>query len=236
MVDHQNPFADLGLERAIHLRWTLRDINAKRLVLSPVSNDDLSLLAERGLIESVSTARPVLAAFRNMGIELMLDDFGTGYSSLSYLQLLPFDYVKIDRPFVNRTGSERANNAITAAVLQMTSSLGLRAVAEVVETQAVARSLAQLGCNFGQGYYLSAPLEAADAFELLRRSPTPSTVASTVPAVAEAPRTVRAADETMILEDRLSTVVLPNTPTLVLEAAIDSEIAVAEEAGTESRR
>ncbi|HWX69981.1 MAG TPA: bifunctional diguanylate cyclase/phosphodiesterase [Steroidobacteraceae bacterium] len=192
-------------------------------------------LAERDLIESVSAARPVLAAFRNMGIALMLDDFGTGYSSLSYLQLLPFDYVKIDRPFANRTGSERANNAITAAVLQMTSSLGLRAVAEVVETEAVARSLAQLGCNFGQGYYLSAPLEAADAFELLRRSPTPSTVVSTVPAGAEAPRTVRAADDTMILEDR-STVVLPDTPTLVLEAAIGSEIAVAEEAGNESRR
>jgi len=58
-----------------------------------------------------------------MGIELMLDDFGTGYSSLSYLQLFPFDYVKIDRPFVKRTGSERANNAITSAILQMTSSL-----------------------------------------------------------------------------------------------------------------
>jgi diguanylate cyclase (GGDEF)-like protein len=192
-------------------------------------------LAERGLIESVSAARPVLAAFRNMGIELMLDDFGTGYSSLSYLQLLPFDYVKIDRPFANRTGSERANNAITAAVLQMTSSLGLRAVAEVVETEAAARSLAQLGCNFAQGYYLSAPLEAADALELLRQSPTPSTVVSAVPAAAEAPRTVRAAEETMILEDT-STVVLPDTPTLVLKAAIDSEIAVAEEADTESRR
>lgn len=185
-------------------------------------------LAERGLIESGGAARPVLAAFRNMGIELMLDDFGTGYSSLSYLQLLPFDYVKIDRPFANRTGSERANNAITAAVLQMTSSLGLRAVAEVVETEAAARSLAQLGCNFAQGYYLSVPLEAADALQLLRRSPTPSTVVSAVPAAAEAPRTDRAADETMLLGDS-STVVLPDTPTLVLEAAIDSEIAVAEE-------
>jgi len=51
MVDHQNPFADLGLERAIHLRWTLRDINAKRLVLSPVKDEDLSVLTERGLVE-----------------------------------------------------------------------------------------------------------------------------------------------------------------------------------------
>ena len=192
-------------------------------------------LAERGLIESVSAARPVLAAFRNMGIELMLDDFGTGYSSLSYLQLLPFDYVKIDRPFANRTGSERGNNAITAAVLQMTSSLGLRSVAEVVETEAAARSLAQLGCNFAQGYYLSVPLDGADTLELLRRSPTPSTAVSTVPAAAEAPRADRAAEETMILED-MSTMVLPDTPTLVLEAAIDSEIAAAEEQGTESCR
>lgn len=192
-------------------------------------------LAERSLIESVSAARPVLTAFRNMGIELMLDDFGTGSSSLSYLQLLPFDYVKIDRPFANRTGSERANNAITAAVLQMTSSLGLRAIAEVVETEAAACSLAQLGCHFGQGYYLSVPLEAADALELLRRSPSPSTVVSPVPAATEASRTVRAVEETMILEDT-STVVLPDTPTLVLRAALDSEIAVAEEAGTESGR
>jgi diguanylate cyclase (GGDEF)-like protein len=178
-------------------------------------------LAERGLIESVSAARPVLTAFRSMGIELMLDDFGTGYSSLSYLQLLPFDYVKIDRPFANRTGSERANNAITAAVLQMASSLGLRAVAEVVETEAAARSLTQLGCPFGQGYYLSVPLEALDALELLRRSPTPSTVVAPAPAAAEAPREDRTADETMIIEDS-PTLVLPDTPTLVLETPIES--------------
>jgi hypothetical protein len=51
MADHQNPFSDLGLERAIHLRWTLRDISAKRLKLSPVNHDDLSILTERGLVE-----------------------------------------------------------------------------------------------------------------------------------------------------------------------------------------
>jgi diguanylate cyclase (GGDEF)-like protein len=192
-------------------------------------------LAERGLVENVSTVRPVLAAFRTMGIELMLDDFGAGYSSLSYLQLLPFDYVKIDRPFANRTGSERANNAITAAVLQMTSSLGLRTIAEVVETEAAARSLAQLGCNFAQGYYFSAPLEAAEAFELVRRSPSPSTIVSAAPLAASAPRTEAAEDGTMILEDT-PTLVLPDTPTLVLETPIDPEVTVAEEAGGESRR
>jgi diguanylate cyclase (GGDEF)-like protein len=190
-------------------------------------------LAERGLIENLSAARPLLAAFRSVGIELMLDDFGTGYSSLSYLQLLPFDYVKIDRPSANRTGSERANNAITAALLQMTSSLGLRAIAEVVETEAAARSLAQLGCNFAQGNYFSPPLEAAQALEFLRRSPSPTTVISTVPVAAAAPRADRAANETMILEDT-PTLVLPDTPTLALPAAIDPEFAVAEEEGIDS--
>jgi diguanylate cyclase (GGDEF)-like protein len=143
-------------------------------------------LTEGGVAENVGTARDVLEAFRGMGIELMLDDFGTGHSSLSYLQLLPFDYVKIDRPFVNRTGSERANNAITAAVLQMTSSLGLRSVAEVVETQATAQALAQLGCEFAQGNFFSAPVEAEEAFAQLREYGSASAAAAKLRAASGA--------------------------------------------------
>jgi diguanylate cyclase (GGDEF)-like protein len=127
-------------------------------------------LSEGGLISNASTARNVLEAFHAMGIELMLDDFGSGYSSLSYLQLFPFDYVKIDRPFVSRTGSERANTAITAAILQMASNLGLRAVAEVVETKAAAQTLLQMGCEYGQGFFFSPPVEAEEAFRQLRSS------------------------------------------------------------------
>ena len=182
-------------------------------------------LAERGLIENVSAARAILSGFHDLGIELMLDDFGTGYASLSYLQLLPFDYVKIDRPFANRTGSERANNAITGAVLQMTSSLGLRAIAEVVETEAAANALAQLGCNFGQGNYFSAPLEAVEAFELMRRSPSVSTLV-TEPPPGAVPLTDTTVEATMILEDS-PTLVLPDSPTLVLQAP--SGVAVEED-------
>jgi len=125
-------------------------------------------LTEGGLIANVGAAREVLERLHVMGIELMLDDFGTGYSSLSYLQLFPFDYLKIDRPFVNRTGSEQTNNGITSAVLQMASSLSLKTVAEVVETQGAADSLAAMGCDFGQGYFFSEPLEAEAALERLR--------------------------------------------------------------------
>ena len=105
-----------------------------------------------------------------MGIEMMLDDFGTGYSSLSYLQLFPFDYVKIDRPFVDSAGSERANTAIAAAIIQMATSLGLKSVAEIVETPTAARDLKRMGCDFAQGYFFSEPLTAEDAFQLLRKS------------------------------------------------------------------
>jgi predicted signal transduction protein with EAL and GGDEF domain len=98
----------------------------------------------------------------------MLDDFGSGYSSLSYLQLFPFDYVKIDRPLVSRTGSERANFAITSAILQMASNLGLCAVAEIVETRAAAQTLLQMGCTLGQGYFFSPPVEAEEAFRQLK--------------------------------------------------------------------
>jgi diguanylate cyclase (GGDEF)-like protein len=160
-------------------------------------------LTEGGLISNVSTAREVLEAFHKMGIELMLDDFGTGYSSLSYLQLFPFDYVKIDRPFVKRTGSERANNAITAAILQMASSLGLRAVAEVVETQAAAQALLHMGCAFAQGYFFSAPVEAEEALDQLRSDRGLRGTIPVVPVAANEP----SLDATAI--DYAATLVLP---------------------------
>jgi EAL domain-containing protein (putative c-di-GMP-specific phosphodiesterase class I) len=134
-------------------------------------------LTEGGLISNVGAAREVLDRLHGMGIELMLDDFGTGYSSLSYLQLFPFDYLKLDRPFVNRTRSNETNNGITSAVLQMASSLGLKSIAEVIETPAAAHALAEMGCEFGQGYFFCEPVEAEDALQRLRaqdfRMPAP---------------------------------------------------------------
>ena len=106
-----------------------------------------------------------------MGVQLMLDDFGTGYSSLNYLQLFPLDYVKIDRPFINRTGAEHANTGMTQAMLQMAPSLGLTAIAEIIETEAAAHALRQMGCAFGQGYFFSEPVAAELALQFLRDQP-----------------------------------------------------------------
>ena len=125
-------------------------------------------ITEAGLINNVSEARAVLRKLHDMGIELMLDDFGTGYSALNHLELFPFDFVKIDRPFVSRLGADPANTGIMAAVVQIAASLGLKAIAEVIETQAAAQALQKMGCDYGQGYYFGAPVVAEEALQRLR--------------------------------------------------------------------
>jgi EAL domain-containing protein (putative c-di-GMP-specific phosphodiesterase class I) len=85
----------------------------------------------------------------------MLGDFGTGFSSLSHLQLFPFDFVKIDRPFVNRAGTDIANTGMTSALVQMAHGLNLTAIADLIETEEASKSFLALRCQYGQGYRAS---------------------------------------------------------------------------------
>jgi hypothetical protein len=81
------------------------------------------------------------------------------------------DYVKLDRPFVARTFSDRVNSGMMSAMLNMISSMGLTAIAEMVETEAAADALRKLGCEFGQGYFFSEPVQAEVALQYLRGEP-----------------------------------------------------------------
>jgi hypothetical protein len=117
---------------------------------------------------NVTGARECLDRLHGMGLQLVLDDFGTGYSSLSNLQLFPFDLVKIDCPFVDRRGVFQSNMSMVAAMIQLASSLDLTTVAEIIDSEAAAAALKAMGCRYGQGYYFSAPLESAAAYEKLR--------------------------------------------------------------------
>jgi diguanylate cyclase (GGDEF)-like protein len=128
-------------------------------------------VTEAALISNVGAARDLLERLHSLGIQLILDDFGTGYSSLNYLQLFPLDYVKIDRPFVSRSGSDHASSGMVTAILQMVPSLGLTAIAEIIETEAAAQALRQMGCDFGQGYYFSKPVVAEIALQFLLDQP-----------------------------------------------------------------
>jgi diguanylate cyclase (GGDEF)-like protein len=200
----------------------LRDCVTQALQAARLPADYLKFeLRERDLVSNVTAMRAELAALHDTGVELMLDDFGTGYSSLSYLQLFPFDYLKIDRPFVSRTGSERANHAITSAILHMTSNLGLHAVAETVESRGAAQTLLEMGCELGQGYFFSPPVEAEEAFrELNSREGFPASQARS----GQPQRQDTSATD---VEDDSPTLVLP--PGVILESRITDEADASEQ-------
>jgi EAL domain-containing protein (putative c-di-GMP-specific phosphodiesterase class I) len=98
-----------------------------------------------------------------------MDDFGTGYSSLSYLRHLPLDVIKIDRSFITNLDTSKTDEAIVSAILTMTHSLGMRAVAEGVEKAEQLKVLARLGCDTAQGFYFCRPLPADECRDLLTK-------------------------------------------------------------------
>jgi diguanylate cyclase (GGDEF)-like protein/PAS domain S-box-containing protein len=101
-----------------------------------------------------------LVKLNKLGIKLSLDDFGTGYSSLSYLRQYSFDVVKIDRSFIQRIPKNKADCDLVNAIIAMAQSLGLKIVAEGVETKEQVELLSTLGCDYLQGYYFSKPVPA----------------------------------------------------------------------------
>ena len=119
-----------------------------------------------------------LEHLKAIGIRLAIDDFGTGYSSLGYLKRFPIDVLKVDRSFVAGLPANRGDAAIVRAVVGLTRALGLKAVAEGVETPEQLAELRGLGCDQGQGYLFGRPTPTEVADVMLRRS----SVAEPVPA------------------------------------------------------
>ncbi len=123
-------------------------------------------ITEGLLMEAGATVSKRLLAFRDAGIQVSLDDFGTGYSSLSYLKKFDIDYLKIDQAFVRNLAPESQDMALCEAIIVMAHKLGIKVVAEGVETEVQRDLLTAAGCDFGQGYHYSRPVPA-EAFELL---------------------------------------------------------------------
>jgi diguanylate cyclase (GGDEF)-like protein len=114
-------------------------------------------ISEHSLMSDVERAQAILAQFRSMRISLAIDDFGTGTTSLAHLPHLPIDVLKIDRSFVANL-ERHADDLIVRTTIDLARSLGLRVVAEGVESEQVWRRLAHLGCQMAQGYYLCRPV------------------------------------------------------------------------------
>jgi diguanylate cyclase (GGDEF)-like protein len=107
-----------------------------------------------------------LAALRNLGVQLGLDDFGTGYASLTHLRRMPLSFVKIDRSFVDGLGRGADDERIVAAVIELAANLGLRSIAEGVETAVQLDRLREYGCDQAQGYLFSRPLPPSEVVEV----------------------------------------------------------------------
>jgi EAL domain-containing protein (putative c-di-GMP-specific phosphodiesterase class I) len=107
------------------------------------------------------------------GVRFSIDDFGTGYSSLSQLRELAADELKIDQSFVRSSIRGPEHVAVVRAIIDLAHGLGLRTVAEGVETEEQWRLLADLGCNYAQGYLISRPVPAGDLLPLLQASRLP---------------------------------------------------------------
>ncbi|HLH39293.1 MAG TPA: EAL domain-containing protein [Bryobacteraceae bacterium] len=125
-------------------------------------------LTESALMLDLESSRDALAEIQALGVGLKLDDFGTGYSSFSYLEALHFNSLKIDQSFVARVSLEPESHAIVDSIIRLAHALDMTVVAEGIETQEQAEVLAKLGCDAGQGYYFSRPVDAARAEEQLR--------------------------------------------------------------------
>jgi len=126
-------------------------------------------ITEGLLLDASAAVTEQLLALRDMGIQVSLDDFGTGYSSLSYLKKFDIDYLKIDQSFVRNLAPASDDLALCQAIIVMAHKLGLKVIAEGVETEAQRVLLTAAGCDYAQGYLFSRPVPAEEFEAMLTR-------------------------------------------------------------------
>ncbi|NMC47256.1 MAG: GGDEF domain-containing protein [Chloroflexi bacterium] len=135
------------------------NIDPKRIVFE---------ITETVIMKDVEKSSQALRRLKNMGSMIALDDFGTGYSSLEYIQMLPIDYMKIDQRFVKDVHSQPKNQKIVRTAISLAKSIEVETVAEGIESQEDYDWLAQAGCKYGQGYFMSKPMSAEDFLEWIK--------------------------------------------------------------------
>ena len=123
-------------------------------------------ITESVVMENAEAAALMFKQLRSLGVQLSIDDFGTGYSSLSYLHRFPLNYLKIDRSFVSRLTTDN-DNAIVRTISTLARNLGMEVIAEGIETEEQYQQLKMLGCEYGQGYLFSRPVDNTGVQHLL---------------------------------------------------------------------
>ncbi|HEY0377469.1 MAG TPA: EAL domain-containing protein [Pyrinomonadaceae bacterium] len=141
-------------------------------------------ITESVIMENADAANRMLRQLRSLGVQLSIDDFGTGYSSLSYLHRFPVNYLKVDRSFVSRMGEGDSNTEIVRTICTLAHNLGMEVIAEGIERAEQNEQLKALGCEYGQGYLYSKPVDAETARAMLSDTPHRQTG---IPALAQSP-------------------------------------------------
>ncbi|MGB3202739.1 MAG: EAL domain-containing protein, partial [Nodosilinea sp.] len=137
-----------------------------------IQPDSIKLeITESMMADNVERAIDVLLQLKSLGIKLGMDDFGTGYSSLSYLSRFPIDTLKIDRSFVNTMHQVNSDLEVVRTIINLGHNLGMDIIAEGVEHQEQLTTLANLSCEYAQGFFMSKPLASDAATELLLAEP-----------------------------------------------------------------
>lgn len=159
-----------GLNVALAVNLSARDLidielpNKLKQILTEhqLSADSLSLeITESSIMDDPARALDTVERIAKMGIQLSIDDFGTGYSSLAYLKRLPVSELKIDKSFVMNIEHDHDDVIIVKSTIELGHNLGLKVVAEGIENKSVWNILNAMGCDYGQGYFMSKPMPAS---------------------------------------------------------------------------
>jgi predicted signal transduction protein with EAL and GGDEF domain len=150
-------------------------VTTLEMIVRETQVDPMAIKLE--ITESVTMGDPeraikVIEGLKKLGMRISIDDFGTGYSSLSYLRRFPIDTLKIDRSFVSKVESNSESREIVRTIMGLARNLGMDVVAEGAETVAEVSYLVSLGCEFGQGYFFSRPVDSEEAGALLSENRT----------------------------------------------------------------
>jgi EAL domain-containing protein (putative c-di-GMP-specific phosphodiesterase class I) len=124
-------------------------------------------ITETGFMEDLERATRVLEVLRSMGFTLYIDDFGTGYSSLAYLKTFPVDVLKIDKSFIDHVLTDVQSAVLVKSIITMTHSLGMKVIAEGVETVEQQAFLRENSCDVIQGYLLSPPMSVDSVVDFM---------------------------------------------------------------------
>ncbi len=140
------------------------------LAIWGVDKNRLTLeITETAIVEDKEAGFDSLLRLKEFGIQLSIDDFGTGYSSLSYFKQIPATELKIDQSFVSKMLSNSQDQQIVKIIIDIAHVFGLKLVAEGIEDLQTLDHLKQLGCDYGQGYYISKPLRADNFYKYLQK-------------------------------------------------------------------